>query len=609
MSKFDPAKFLTSLTSLPGVYEMLNAKGDVLYVGKAKNLKKRVTSYFQRRLADTKTLALVDQIDNVVVTITQTENEALLLENNLIKKLKPRYNILLKDDKSYPYLFLSTHSEFPRLDIHRGPKQEKGRYFGPFPGVGAVRETLTLLQKLFKIRQCSDHFFSLRARPCLQYFIQRCTAPCVAYINPEDYQRNVRYVELFLDGKNSVVIDELANKMEEASLNLDFETAARYRDQIGSLRRVQEKHYMSGGKGDIDLVAVAQKLGVVCIQVQSIRDGRLLGGKSFFPVTPPSSTVEEVLAAFLPQYYLDAVRGEAIPEIIMLNHKLAEAGWISDALSQQLNHKIEITRQARGKAKQWLALAFTNAEYSLNRHLADKVSYYQRFEALQSEFQLPNLPQRIECFDISHSLGEATVASCVVFDVEGPLKQDYRRFNIKGIQKGDDYAALNQALARRYTRLKEGEGVLPDILLIDGGKGQLAQAVTVLEELQISGVMIMGIAKGPERKPGLETLFIAGKEMEIHLSPDSTALHLLQQIRDEAHRFAITGHRKQRAKSRSQSPLESISGIGAKRRRELLRQFGGLQEILRASVDDLTKVPGINRELAQRIYESLHGNG
>ncbi len=607
MAKFDPAAFLASLTARPGIYEMLDVKGEVLYVGKAKNLKKRVASYFQRRLADTKTLALIEQVNNVVVTITNNENEALLLEDNLIKKFKPRYNVLLKDDKSYPYLFLSAHPQFPRLDIHRGPKRQKGRYFGPFPSVGAVRETLTLLQKIFKIRQCSDNFFSLRIRPCLQFYIQRCTAPCVSYITPEDYQRNVHYVELFLDGKNNEVIEELASKMDKAALNLDYEAAARFRDQVVSLRRVQEKQYMMGGSGDIDLVAAVQKLGVVCIQVQSIRNGRFLGGKSFFPAVPPNTNLNEVLAAFLPQYYLDTARGEVIPEMIILNAKLTETDWISNALSQQLGHKIQITERARGKAKQWLELATTNAQHSLHRHLADKVSYYQRFETLQTELQLPSLPQRIECFDVSHSLGEATVASCVVFDAEGPLKPDYRRFNIKNIQKGDDYAALNQALSRRYTRLKEGEGLLPDILLIDGGKGQLAEAIAVLEELQVSGVLLIGIAKGPERKPGLETLFIVGREHPIHLSPDSTALHLLQQIRDEAHRFAITGHRKQRAKARSQSPLEDISGIGAKRRRELLRQFGGLQEIKRASVEDIAKVPGINRELAQRIYDNLHG--
>lgn len=607
MIKFDLKTFLASLSTQPGIYEMVDSHGEVLYVGKARNLKKRVGSYFQRTLSDTKTLAMLEQVHNVAVTITHNENEALLLESNLIKKLKPRYNILLRDDKSYPYLFLSGHADFPRVDIHRGAKNEKGRYFGPFPSAGSVRETLTLLQKIFKIRQCTDHFFKLRVRPCLQYYINRCTAPCVGYVDVETYQRNVHLASLFLEGRNNEVIEELAKKMEESSSKLSYEDAARYRDQIVSLRRVQERQYVTGEVGDTDVIAVADKFGQMAIQVLYIRGGRVLGSKAHFPHVPPGANAEEVLAAFIPQYYLDTARGDVIPKQIIINRNLEERHWIEGALSERLGQKIEIVDKARGHQRKWLDLAITNATHALFSHLAGKVNYYQRFEALQAELSLTLLPQRIECFDVSHTMGEATVAACVVFNADGPLKKDYRRFNIKGITQGDDYAALTQALTRRYTRLKEGEGEFPDILMIDGGKGQLALAEAVLEELQVSGVLILAIAKGPGRKPGLETLYISKREDPTNLSPDSSALHLLQQVRDEAHRFAITGHRQQRAKARTTSSLEDIPGIGAKRRRELLRQFGGMQELKRAGVEDIAKVPGINRELAQRIYDFLHG--
>lgn len=607
MIKFDLKAFLDSLTMQPGVYEMIDEAGEVLYVGKARNLKKRVSSYFQRKLSDSKTLVMLEQVARITVTITSNENEALLLENNLIKKLKPRYNILLRDDKSYPYLYLSAHSDFPRIDIYRGPRHAKGRYFGPFPNAGSVRETLTLLQKIFKIRQCSDHFFSLRVRPCLQYFIQRCTAPCVGLVDVETYQRNVHLAVLFLEGKNNEVIEELVKKMEEVSLKLKYEDAARYRDQIISLRRVQETQFVKGEEGDIDIIAIVHKFNQSCIQVLYIRGGRLIGGKPYFPQTPADTTIQETLAAFLPQYYLDTARGEVVPNHMIVNQPLEEKNWIEDALSQQLGQKIIITDHVRGQQRKWIELATNNANHALFSHLAGKANIYQRFEDLQAALNLTNLPQRIECFDVSHSMGEATVASCVVFTPEGPAKKEYRRFNIRGITKGDDYAALTQALTRRYTRIKEGEGELPDLLMIDGGKGQLAIGEAVLEELQISGVTLLAIAKGPERKPGLETLFLSKKDQPVHLQPDSSALHLLQQIRDEAHRFAITGHRQQRAKARTVSTLEDIPGIGAKRRRELLHHFGGLQELKRVSVDEIAKVPGINRELAQRIYDFLHG--
>lgn len=605
ISKADPKTFLSSLPTQPGVYEILDETGNVLYVGKARNLKKRVTSYFHRKIVDAKILALMEQAQDIKVTITHSENEALLLENNIIKKLKPRYNILLRDDKTYPYLYLSAHAEFPRIDIYRGAKTLKGQYFGPYPSAGSVRETLTLLQKLFKIRQCTDHFFNLRTRPCLQYYIRRCTAPCVGYVDVPTYQRNVKLAVLFLEGKNNQVIEELAVQMEAASTNMDYETAARYRDQIVSLRRIQERQYVVGDVGDIDVIALVQQHGQICLLVLYIRGGRLIGNKSYFPKVPEGSSAEEALAAFIPQYYLDPARGEAIPKCIIINLKLEEQHWIESALSEQLQQKIVIVDEVRGQQRQWLNLAITNAQHTLQLHLVGKINFYQKLEELQTELQLPNMPQRIECYDVSHTMGEATVASCVVFDTEGPVKKDYRRFNIKNITKGDDYAALTQVLTRRYTRLKEGEAPLPDILMIDGGKGQLSIAEAMLEELQVSGVTLLAIAKGAERRPGLETLFLSGRDTPIHLSPDSMALHLLQQIRDEAHRFAIVGHRKLRAKTHTQSPLENIPGIGPRRRRELLRQFGGLQELKRASVDDLAAIPGISRELAQRIFDFL----
>lgn len=607
MSDFDVKTFLANLTTRPGIYQFIDQHGEVIYVGKARNLKKRVTSYFQRAATDTKTQALRQQINNVTVTITHSENEALLLESNLIKKIKPRYNIILRDDKSYPYLYLTDHIDFPRLDIYRGAKNLPGLYFGPFPSAGAVRETLALLQKIFKIRQCSDHFFRLRTRPCLQYFIDRCTAPCVGYVDVETYQRNVHLAVLFLEGKNDQVIEELAKKMEEASVQQKYEDAARYRDQIVSLRRIQEKQYVTGESGDVDVIAVKEKMNHAAIQVMVVRGGRLIGTRSYFPQVPPNSSTDEVLSAFLPQYYLDPARGDVIPRWVITNLKLKEQNWIADALSEQLHRKIGIINTVRGLQKKWLDLANTNAEQALNTHLADKVNFYNRLQALQTSLNIPNLPQLIECFDVSHTMGEATVASCVVFNQEGAAKKYYRRYNIKNVTPGDDYAALTQTLTRRYTKAKMLGNQLPDILMIDGGKGQLALAENVLEELQISGVTLLAIAKGPGRKPGLETIYISGREEPLELEPNSTALLVLQQIRDEAHRFAIVGHRKQRAKARTTSPLEAIPGIGAKRRRQLLRQMGGMQEIMRASVEDIANVPGINRELAERIFAALHG--
>lgn len=599
--EFDAKAFLKTLTSRPGVYRMLNAAGEVIYVGKARNLAKRVGSYFTRSVSSPKTHAMVSQIANIEVTVTHTENEALILENNLIKELRPRYNVLLRDDKSYPYIYISA-DEFPRLAFHRGPRRAKGDYFGPYPSAGAVRETLNLLQKVFRVRQCEDTFYRNRSRPCLQYQIKRCTAPCVGYVSEDTYEEDVRHAMMFLEGKDSQVINELVTKMEQASVSLEFEQAAMYRDQIASLRRVHERQYVSAEGGDLDIIVSDVRNGVGAVQVFFIRAGHHLGNKTFFPKHTQDADAAEVLSAFLPQYYL----GKPVPNEVLVNHALEEKAWLESVLAEQAGRKVSISHNLRGDRARWLEMAQTNLNEALARQLVSKSGLQQRFEALQDALGLDDLPQRLECFDISHTQGEATVASCVVFDQDGPRKSDYRRFNIEDITPGDDYAAMHQALTRRYTRLKKGEGKLPDILFIDGGKGQLTQAREVMAELAVSEVILVGVAKGPERKAGLETLYLSGHSEPIILSPDSPALHLIQQIRDEAHRFAITGHRQRRAKARGKSPLEGIPGVGAKRRRDLLNQFGGWQEVERAGVDDLAKVKGISQELAQRIYDAFH---
>ncbi len=603
---FDAQAFLKTLTGKPGVYRMLDAEGTVLYVGKARNLKKRVSSYFQRTVQSPKTRALVAQIRGVEVTVTHTENEALLLENNLIKQLKPRYNILMRDDKSYPFLFLSGNHDYPRLGYHRGAKRLKGRYFGPYPSAGAVRESLNLLQKVFRVRQCEDSFYGNRSRPCLQYQIERCTAPCVGLISPEDYAEDVRHAVMFLEGRSSRLIDELVTRMEAASQALKFEQAARFRDQIASLRRMQETQSVDGGGGDRDVIAVVSEGGVACVQVFFIRGGRNLGNKSWFPRQAEGAAAADILAAFVAQFYLsgEGAGGREIPAEILLNAEPEDAGVLQSVLSEQSGHKVQLSWRLRGERARWQQMAEANARTALRSRLAGKAGVLKRLEALREVLGLDDTPQRLECFDISHTQGEATVASCVVLDGNGPLKADYRRFNIEDITPGDDYAAMHQALMRRYTRLKRGEGKLPDILIIDGGKGQVAQAAAVLEELQIGGVALLGVAKGPSRKPGQEVLVFAGREMS--LPADSPALHVIQQIRDEAHRFAITGHRQRRARARNTSVLEGISGLGPKRRQLLLKQFGGLQEVARAGVEDLASVPGISKNLAQKVYDVFH---
>jgi excinuclease ABC subunit C len=604
---FDVKAYLKTLTGKPGVYRMLDAEGTVLYVGKARNLKKRVSSYFQKTVQSPKTQALVAQVQGIEVTVTHTESEALLLENNLIKELKPRYNILLRDDKSYPFIYLSGDHDFPRLAYHRGAKRAKGRYFGPYPSAYAVRESLNLLQKVFRVRQCEDSFFRNRSRPCLQYQIKRCTGPCVEAVSKEAYAEDVRHAVMFLEGKSPVLIDELVAKMEAASRGLQFELAAVYRDQIANLRRVQESQYVSGEGGDRDVIAAVVEGGLACVQVFFIRGGRNLGNKTFFPRQADGASEAEILSAFISQFYLTERENHPVPSEVLHNQALEDEATLEAVLAQQSGHRVTLSHRLRGERARWLEMALANARTALRAQLSNQSNLLRRLEMLQDALGLDSQPQRLECFDISHTMGEATVASCVVLDSNGPLKSDYRRFNIEDITPGDDYAAMRQALTRRYTRLKKGEGKLPDILFIDGGKGQLAEAEAVLEELQISGVTLVGVAKGPARKAGQEVLFLSGQEVPIILASDSPALHVVQQIRDEAHRFAITGHRQRRAKARTTSPLEGIAGLGPKRRQQLIKQFGGLQEVARAGVEDLANVPGISKQLAQRVYDAFHG--
>ncbi len=601
---FDSSEFLKTLTTRPGIYRMLDDERAVLYVGKAGNLHNRVSSYFRKSGLSVKTRALVEQIAAVEVTVTHTEAEALLLECNLIKELHPRYNVLLRDDKSYPYIYLSSEQEFPRVCKHRGARRRKGRYFGPYPSAGSVRDSLHLLQKLFKVRQCEDSFFSHRSRPCLQYQIKRCAAPCVGLIDTAQYAEDVQRTVLFLEGKSSEVVDDLVSQMETASARQEYEQATIYRDQIASLHKVQEKQCISRERGDADILACMTDKGNACVQVFFIRDGRNLGNTVFFPRVPLESEASEVLSAFIPQYY----SGKDVPSELLLSHSLEDSELLSELLSAQAGRRVELCANVRGDRARWVSMALNNAEHSLNSFNNTRKGFSGRMQSLLTVLALDEMPERIECFDISHTSGESTVASCVVFGVEGPLKSDYRRFNIKDIQPGDDYGAMEQALKRRYTRVKKGEGVLPDLLLIDGGKGQISAASKALEELQITDVRIIGVAKGPGRKPGLETLHLYGERDTLTLSADSPALHLIQQIRDEAHRFAITGHRQRRAKTRRTSPLEKIPGVGPKRRQQLLQQLGGLREVARAGVDDLTRVKGVNRKLAQQIYDAFHGD-
>ena len=587
---------------------MIDNAGEVLYVGKARQLKSRVSSYFRASGLTTKTLAMVNKIHDIRVTVTRGETEALLLEQNLIKSLKPPYNIQLRDDKSYPYILLSDNSEFPRLSFYRGSRRRKGRFFGPYPSANATRETLQLLQKVFRVRQCNDSYFKNRSRPCLQYQIDRCTGPCVKLISPEQYARDVEYSVMFLQGKSSALAKRLTTSMEQASEAREFERAAVVRDQISDLRRIQEQQYVSNQGGDADVLAAAVSGSNLVVHIIYVRNGRIIGSKAFFPRFRLASKPEELLSAFIAQIYLGDDKAANIPPEIIVSERLPDSSELETALSFVAGKKIRLTERVRGHRSKWLDLAQTNAEETLQSRLSSKQSMLDRFTSLQENLSLEFTPERIECFDISHTGGEGTVGSCVVFDQNGPLKNDYRRFNVSGITPGDDYAAMEQVINRRFTRLSRGEGKIPSVLLIDGGKGQLAQAKEILEKFQLSEIVLVGIAKGISRRAGQETLFLSVEAgyREIVMKGESPGLHLLQQIRDEAHRFAITGHRQRRSKARRLSNLEDIPGLGPVRRRKLLTYFGGKQAIIKASQEEIEKVDGISKKLAEIIYAELH---
>ena len=607
---FDSEQFLKHVSSRAGVYRMYDCEQKLLYVGKAKNLKKRLSSYFRKTGLSVKTAALVKKIQQVEVTITHTESEALLLESNLIKEHQPPYNILLRDDKSYPYIYVSNLEAYPQIVVHRGAKRKKGKYLGPFPSAGAVRDSLQFIHKLFKIRTCDDSYFSNRSRPCLQYQIKRCTAPCMGYISEARYQADINHAMMFLEGKSNQLIEDLVKQMETASAALDFEKAVVNRDQIRMLQKVVEKQYISGDDRDVDIVACHCNGPQACVQVFFIREGRNLGNRSYFPKLPEAMTETEVLSNFVSQYYLQQQGAQQQASEIILSHEVDDMDVMEQAITERVGHKIRLTHQVRSDRARWVSMALNNAENALKARMNSRTGTLKRFEALQEILQLDELPTRIECFDISHTFGEATVASCVVFTLEGAYKQDYRRFNIDGIEPGDDYAAMRQALQRRYTSLKKAKdkgnaAKMPDILLIDGGKGQLRQAVEVMDQLQIDDVLLIGVAKGEGRKAGLEKLVFSDGRQELYLPEDSIAFHLILNVRDEAHRFAITGHRAKRDKARRTSTLEAIPGLGPKRRQNLIKHFGGMQGVKPAGVEDLAKVPGISRNLAQIIYDVL----
>ncbi|MDD9807386.1 MAG: excinuclease ABC subunit UvrC [Gammaproteobacteria bacterium] len=600
---FEPADFLKTLTHQPGVYRMLGGDGAPLYIGKAANLKKRVSAYFRGHGLSAKTRLLMERTAAVEVTVTRSEAEALLLENNLIKKHRPRYNVLLRDDKSYPWIRLTNNDAFPRIEFYRGSRKAPGRYFGPYPNAAAVRQTLNLLQKLFQLRQCDDAFFSNRARPCLQYQIKRCSAPCVGYIGEDDYRADLALATEFLSGNGGGVIETLAARMDRAARELRYEDAVRYRDQVSTLRQVSAQRAVSGDGGDSDVIACHLHGGFACVQVFNIRAGMNIGNKAFHPKLPDDEMDEAaLLTAFAGQYYL----AHDIPGEIIFSGPPGDAAALNAMLSDKAGRKVALTTAPRGRKRRCLAIARSNAEIALKAKLSSRAGMRKRLHALQEALDLPRLPARMECFDISHTAGEKPVAACVVFNQDGALRQDYRRFNIAGVTAGDDYAALRQAIERRYRRLKRGEAQLPDVLFIDGGKGQVSQARAALHELGVGGVEVIGVAKGAGRKAGLETLIVGDFGETMRLRHDSAALHLIQQVRDEAHRFAVAGHRHRRGKARKRSPLEDIRGLGPVRRRQLLRHFGGAQGVRRADVEELGQAPGISRRLAEDIYHSLH---
>ncbi len=601
---FDKSLFLKNLTEHPGIYQMLNEAADIIYVGKARNLKKRVSNYFNKSL-DTKTTKLMQLVRDIKIIVTASESEALILENNLIKEHRPRYNVLFRDDKSYPYLYLSSQDDYPRLDVYRGSKKKKGKYFGPYPNAGSARKSLHLLQKLFQIRQCSNSFFKNRSRPCLQYQIKRCSAPCVELISTTDYQHSIHHAELFLQGKNNTIIEEIKNKMNQASNMQHYEEAARFRDLIKHLYYVQEQQNIEKNAINLDAIALIINHQVACVEIIFLRNGQLLGSKSYFPKIPKDTSETEILNAFLTQYYINKHHND-IPDNIIVPSSIDETIWLAETLSEMTKRKVIIESPNRGQKMKWLNMARENAEQALKKLSHNKSLITHRLTLLQKLLKLDERPNRIECFDISHTQGEATMASCVVYDESGTRNDLYRRFNIKTVKASDDYGAIAEVVRRRYSKLIEQDASLPDIILIDGGKGQVAKAFEVLQELQFTSATLLGLAKGPTRKVGYENLIIQGQANPLYVNDHLESLHVLLELRDESHRFAITGHRNKRAKSRTTSTLEDIAGVGQKRRREILQHFGGLQALKGASIDEIAKVKGISKELAKRIYDSFH---
>ncbi|HEX7053972.1 MAG TPA: excinuclease ABC subunit UvrC [Burkholderiales bacterium] len=589
---FDPKSFVAGLPGLPGVYRMLGSGGEALYVGKARDLKKRVGSYFNKSIASPRIEMMLSQVASIEVTVTRSEGEALLLENNFIKSLAPRYNILFRDDKSYPYLVV-TGDRYPRLGFHRGAKDRRHRYFGPFPHAYAVRESIQLLQRVFRLRTCEDSVFENRSRPCLLHQIQRCTAPCTGRISPEAYAEDVANAILFLEGREDDVIQRLNARMHAASDAQRYEEAAAYRDQVRALARVQARQYVESDRGvDADVVACAIENGIACVNLVMIRGGRHVGDRSFFPQNAEGAARAEVVAAFLEQHYVD----QPPPALVVAEEPLEI-------------ENLHVVTPSHGERRVWLDMARKNAELAIGQRVRDRATQEARLLALRETLGLPEGASRIECFDISHTMGEATVASCVVYDRNQMQKSEYRRFNIKGITPGDDYAAMRQVLSRRYERVSAEAGRIPDLVLIDGGKGQVSAARAALADLGLHQVCVVGVAKGPERKPGQEELVIEAEARTLELAPSHPGLHLIQAIRDEAHRFAIVGHRARRGKARTTSMLNEIPGIGAKRRQALIEHFGGLRGVQAAAIDDIAKVEGISRPLAERIYRHLHEGG
>ena len=616
--EFDPQAFLKTLTNQSGVYRMINADKVVIYVGKAKDLKKRVSSYFRKNIPNGKTRQMVSHIANVEITVTETETEALILENNLIKKYLPKYNVLLRDDKSYPFILVTAH-QHPRIQMHRGARKIKGDYFGPYPSAGAVAQSLKLMQKIFTVRQCEDGFYRARSRPCLQYQLKRCSAPCVGKVSDEEYADELLLAKLFLKGQSGEVIDTLVTSMEKASNQLNFELAAKYRDQIQVLRKVQEQTYVSGSSDELDVIGFDYRNGVAVVHMLFVRDHKIIGSKNFFPKLPKNAEAAEIFQSFIMQYYLnDSMRQKLPKEVIVADlSKLNLVGEqdelqqldlaaLSEVLTEKAKYKVSLKTISRGEKLRYLQMANNNASLAVTTELSSKTATKARYDLLNGFLERETPIMRMECFDISHTSGQQTIGSCVVFNEHGPHKSEYRRYNIEGVTPGDDYAAMDFALAKRYDKVSEVEKI-PDVIFIDGGKGQLARAETYFENWTHEKTpMLIGIAKGTSRKPGLETMIFEGGMKEVNLPADSPALHLIQHIRDEAHRFAISGHRNKRAKVKNTSTLQQIEGIGPKRRQALLKYLGGLQGILNASVEELAKVPGISQKQAQNVFDSLH---